>query len=309
MPNFYVIHNPHAGNGEHTAVTNNIRNMPNVIEWFDTEYPDHAIYLAKNLAKTLVDAEAVVLVIGGDGTLNETLNGLLQIQRHQYLPIAYIPTGTGNDFARACHIGSSDEVINRLQQIVKPKMINVGKIIGEAPHQTTQYFINNMGMGFDAAVVAQTNHSKWKTYFNKLHFGAMSYAFTAFSTFFNQNSFPVTITNGEEYYHLHQVFLATIVNQPYFGGGLAILPQADLFKEQLDMIVVEKMSFIHFLTLFIGLKKDGRHLKDQKVHHFTLQKGAQIHVHDIQPGQLDGEELGNGSFIFTTTLQTYPFWI
>lgn len=310
MPNFYVIHNSYAGKGpNNTNIVNDIRKLHHIINWFDTEYVGHATYLAKNLAKTLVDSDAVVLVIGGDGTLNDVLNGLLAVERQTALPIAYIPTGTGNNFARGASLGSASDALFRLKQTNQVKNLSIGKIIVESPHQTTRYFVNSVGVGFDANVVIMTEQSNLKKMLNKFNLGSYAYLLTAITAFFNQNAFHLTLTNGEKYKHIPEIMLATIVNQPFFGGGIPILPSADLSKFELELLVIEKVSFFGFLKLLFDLKRNSSHLNHKKVHRYMLAKGAQIHIHDIQPGQIDGETLGNGSFVLTTTCQSYPFWI
>ncbi|WP_241870632.1 acylglycerol kinase family protein [Leuconostoc lactis] len=116
MPNFYVIHNPQAGNQAHGDIISQIKQLRPIARWYDTQYAGHAVKLAKNIASTVTDPEAVVLAIGGDGTLNEVLNGLIQAQRPHPIPLAYIPLGSGNDFARAAHLGTASEALHHLKQ-------------------------------------------------------------------------------------------------------------------------------------------------------------------------------------------------
>lgn len=309
MPNYFVINNPTAGNGVHSNIVINIKSTLNIVAWHDTNYAGHAIYLAKKLAKTIDDPKAVVLVIGGDGTLNDVLNGLLQFKRDAKLPIAYIPTGSGNDFARGVNLGTAEQASNHLKNVTHSQMLTIGKIDGDAPHRTTKYFINSIGIGFDAAVVAQTNQTTLKHRLNKLGLGSLSYLLSVLNVFFKQHDFQMTMMNGEDYIQIPHAFLVTLTNQAYFGGGIAILPGADVHQNELDMVVAEKMSFIQFLLMFAALKKDGGHLQFKSVHKIPLARGAKIHVRDIQPGQIDGEELGNGTFSFNIDYQTYPFWL
>ena len=309
MPNYFVINNPYAGDGVHSSIVLNIKNTPNIVAWHDTDYAGHAMYLAKKLAKTIDDPTAVVLVIGGDGTLNDVLNGLLQFKRDVKLPIAYIPTGSGNDFARGINLGTAEQAVSHLKRVTQAQMLNIGKINGDAPHRTTKYFVNSIGIGFDAAVVAQTNQTALKKRLNKLGCGSLSYLLSVLCVFFKQHDFQMTLMNGEDYIQIPHAFLVTLTNQVYFGGGIAILPGADAHQNELDMVVAEKMSFIQFLAMFASLKKNGGHLQFKSVHKISLARGANIHVRDIQPGQIDGEELGNGTFSFNIDYQTYPFWL
>lgn len=309
MPNFYVINNPCAGGGEQSNIINDVKKMPNIVAWHDTKYRGHAVQLAKHFEKTLQDNKAVILVIGGDGSLHETLNGLLQASRAVAIPLAYIPTGSGNDFARGAHIGSASEALHHLKSVHQSQILTIGRIDGDIPRQTTKYFINSLGIGLDAAVVSLTNNSKLKHYLNAIGLGSMSYLPAILSAFTHQEAFQMTIINGDQYIQIPSAFLVALTNQPYFGGGIAILPGADLHETQLDIVIAAKMSFFKFLRMFAALKKDGSHLKFHTVHHIKLLPNAQIHVRNIQPSQIDGENLGIGTYEFTVNHQEYPFWL
>lgn len=309
MPNFYVIHNPRAGRGAHKSIITTIKKMPNIMAWYESNYAGHAIYLAKNLAKHVDASTSVILVLGGDGTLNEVLNGLLQIKHEPKIPIAYIPTGSGNDFARGNHLGTAKQALEHLQRVTQSQMLNIGKIHGDAPHHTTKYFVNSIGIGLDAAVVAHANETAWKKRFNKIGLGSLSYLIAVLTIFFKQNAFQMTITNGKNYIQIPNAFLVSLTNQPYFGGGIAILPNANFHKHELDLIISEKTSFFRFLMMFAALKKDGSHLKFKSIHKIPLVRGAQIHVRDFQPGQIDGENLGSGTYAFKIDYLNYPFWL
>lgn len=309
MPNFYVIHNPQAGNQAHGDIISQIKQLRPIARWYDTQYAGHAVKLAKNIASTVTDPEAVVLAIGGDGTLNEVLNGLIQAQRPHPILLAYIPIGSGNDFARAAHLGTASEALHHLKQTTQAQQLNVGRMTDDGLYHTTRYFINNLGIGFDALVVDHTNQSPWKKRLNRLGLGKFSYLATTLAAFFQQQAFQMTVMTGDQYQQFTQAFLVTITNQPFFGGGIALLPTADLTQERLDLVIAKKMSFFQFLKLFMALKKDGSHLDNSNVTTIPLQHGTQIYVRDMQPGQVDGETLQPSTFGLTIDYQSYPFWL
>ena len=131
--------------------------------------------MAERIAHRFASAAAthVVMVVGGDGTLHETLNGL--IKANSSLPLAYIPAGSGNDFARG--YGLSQDPMTALQQALDaqhPTPINVGHYY-DAIKQEEGYFLNNLGVGFDAAIVSQANASSAKKRLNRWHLGNLSY--------------------------------------------------------------------------------------------------------------------------------------
>lgn len=309
MPNFYVIHNPQAGNQAHGDIISQIKHLRPIVRWYDTQYAGHAVNLAKTIANTVSDPEAVVLAIGGDGTLNEVLNGLLQVQRAQLIPVAYIPLGSGNDFARAAHLGTATTALQHLKQTTQAQQLNIGRLTDDGLYHTTRYFVNNLGIGFDALVVERTNQSPWKNRLNRLGLGHLSYLATTLAAFFQQQAFQMTVTSGNQYQQFTQAFLVTITNQPFFGGGIALLPTADLTHAGLDLVIAEKMSFFQFVKLFIALKKDGSHLTHPNITTISLQQGGQLYIRDMQPGQVDGETLQPSTFGLTIDYQPYPFWL
>lgn len=115
---YEIILNPTAGNGKAQKTWNILR--PVIEGQLDyslhkTDYANHEAFFAKRIAKAYPhNSDTVVIVIGGDGTLHNVLNGL--IKAGSALPLSYIPAGTGNDFARGYGISLNPE--KALQQII-----------------------------------------------------------------------------------------------------------------------------------------------------------------------------------------------
>lgn len=117
-----------------------------------------------------------MIVIGGDGSLNEILNGI-KTSNHPETPITYLPAGSGNDFARAAHLSKKpEELVNRLLQNLDYHPVDCGKFISSLKNNRPYYFVNNFGIGFDAFVIYSSNHQKMKEKLNKLHLGNLIYA-------------------------------------------------------------------------------------------------------------------------------------
>src|SRR5260221_4968857 len=120
---------------------------------FETQHAQHAIELASTATKEKFD---YVLAAGGDGTLNQVLNGILQNQNNTIFPtLGIIPLGTGNDFARMCGIKPDANQIANLLLQNNPKPTDVGRINchDELRKQLTKYFINVCSMGMGPEVV------------------------------------------------------------------------------------------------------------------------------------------------------------
>ena len=122
-------------------------------EVFETQHAQHAIELASNAVNEKFD---YILAAGGDGTLNQVLNGaLLNQQNESTLPaIGIIPLGTGNDFAKMCDLKPDANQISKLLTRNNPQPTDIGKLIcrNENGETITRYFINvcSLGMGPEA---------------------------------------------------------------------------------------------------------------------------------------------------------------
>ncbi|GKT02884.1 diacylglycerol/lipid kinase family protein [Furfurilactobacillus entadae] len=309
---FYIILNRHAGQGHAadvwTTIAAELARQSVDYTLAETEYAGHATLLAEQFAKHHQESTVteVVLVVGGDGTLNQVLNGLQDAHSAHQLPIAYIPAGSGNDFARGAHI--SQEPLTALNQVLAasaPQSLDIGRY-EETIKKERRYFVNNVGIGFDAAIVSAANHSTDKKTLNRMNMGNLAYLRQIFHVLGQQDSFPVTVHIGTRREIFPNGFLVTTSNHPYFGGGVPILPNATVKDGQLSLIVVEKLSWPRFAFLF-SLIPTGRHLRFKAVHQY---KAREIHltVSALEFGQVDGEEMGTRFFDIYLMIDQYPFW-
>ncbi|MFC6180129.1 diacylglycerol/lipid kinase family protein [Lactiplantibacillus daowaiensis] len=271
-----------------------------------SEYAGHTTYLATQFAKrasSRPEITTILLVIGGDGTLNEALNGLIQAHLATPMPLAYIPGGSGNDFARG--LGMATDPTVALAQILnnmRPRPLNIG-CYHETLRQERRYFVNNVGLGFDAQIVDDTNRSKQKG-----RLGRWSYLSNALKAFSQQEGFPLAVHVGRQRDSYRHAFLCTVSNHPYFGGGVKILPDADIYDDQLELIVLEEPHWWTVLWLFLLLLLGGRHLNSRFVHHYRA-KDLHLLVNSVEVGQMDGQIIGNRNYDLYFTTMTYPFWI
>ena len=270
-------------------------------------YPGQMVSLAKHAAEKYGDLpEHYLLVIGGDGSLNQALNGIKKSQKPN-TPIGYFPAGTGNDFARALILPRQvQKLISHIKKGVKISKIDCGyytdNITGES-----NYFINNLGIGFDAHVVYLTNHSTIKKKFNNLHIGNLTYGLHILNVLKNQDTFSSEVTVNGKTHRFNHTYFVTTTNHPYFGGGVPLLPRANVYNHKLDTVVVEKVGALKFLRLFAKLFINGSHVKDPHFHYYEAEK---LHVKTSHPeyGQLDGEELGKQDFDLNFKISSFNLW-
>lgn len=158
-----------------------------------------------------------------------------------------------------------------------------------------KYFVNNLGIGFDAFVVNKTNHSKLKTKFNKINIGNLTYGINIAQALKGQDNFKVKILTNEHTYSYDHAYLVTTTNHPYFDGGVPILPIANIYNHKLDIAIVEKPNLAKFLYLFSKLLLNGSHMQSKQFHYFEANK-IEVETYQAEYGQLDGEELNRRKF-------------
>ena len=184
-----------------------------------TEYEGHAVELAK---KYLTQGFRNILVVGGDGTINEVVNGIMTSNVNpSEVSIAVIPYGTGNDWARFWNLNNKktnivDVLYNRVRRIV-----DIGKIEFEHKgEKITRYFINGAGIGFDASVCKRTAKLK------KIYGGhAWIYLLALFLTLLEYRSSKMKIISDNDNFD-DNFFSIAIGNGCYSGGGLCQTPSA-----------------------------------------------------------------------------------
>ena len=266
----------------------------------------HPRQLARQVAQTRPDINCLV-VVGGDGTLHEAIAGLLSNRRTSTLPVAYVPAGTGNDFARG--YGISTRPRQALRQILENNcrhVINVGRFYDHAS-QKQGIFLNNLGIGFDAAIVHATNHSRAKDFLNHHHLGTFSYIVKAVRVLFTQPIFRVQVNvagSGEQVFD--RAFLLIASNHPFIGGGIRVAPDQRVDQQQLELVVLAKagrLSIIRSIILFACGRLPGSR-------HTQVFRGTKLryHLSPAQYGQVDGEELGRHAFELDLSCTSYPVW-
>ncbi|MDT2755985.1 diacylglycerol kinase family lipid kinase [Enterococcus asini] len=315
---FHLLINQASGSGQGKKVGDKIIALLEDKKFAHTihlsQYPGHERKIARDLAQhtlvpwdedqKLTDPYPLLLVIGGDGTLHQVINEFYQLNCD--VPVAYIPGGSGNDFARG--IGLSLKPEQAFWQIVKakkPQSINT-LVYDEMIQAETGVAVNNVGIGLDAAIVATTNDSTAKKKLNKYNLGSLSYISSILKLLFTQKGFPILVeTNGNQY-SFEKAFLCTTTNHPYFGGGVAIAPMAQAEKRSLDLVVVERIPMYKLFWLIIKLARK-KHTTSKYFHHFT---SSRLRIVSTLPqyGQADGEVLSRRPFDITFTTRNQWIW-
>ncbi len=245
-----VIANPYSGTRQlRTDWAKIVRLLKRAEIEFDhraTEYAGHAVELAR---KFVEDGVKNILVVGGDGTLNEVVNGIFtaDVDDRSDVSLALIPYGTGNDWARYWGLlKSRRKMSERLYDREKVK-IDVGYLDytknGE-PHR--QYFINGVGFGFDAKVCELTNRLK-----QKIGGNSMVYTLCLILAVFNFKSEVMTLTSDNETIE-EDIFTISVGNGCYSGGGLKQTPDSDPTDGVFNITSIKRPTVMKIL---FGLKE------------------------------------------------------
>ncbi|MUK86793.1 YegS/Rv2252/BmrU family lipid kinase [Ornithinibacillus sp. L9] len=260
---YIFIVNLMAGHGRGRRIFNKIQNSKLYQElqssYYVTEYEGHAENIAQQLSKqNLVNLQAII-VIGGDGTLHEVMNGIQDLS----LPVAFIPGGSGNDFARGLSIKVNPVEI--LQDIVKgnySKAYWLGSY--SVDDSARRVFVNSIGFGFDAEIAKKANQSWYKKFLNIFHIGMISYVIALIHVLFRFKPFTLELEVNGEAQTIHNCWMVTIANHAYYGGGMKIIPSATIQPSRFPVLVVQQISKWKILALFMTVFT-GKHTSFKEV--------------------------------------------
>lgn len=211
---------------------------------------------AEKIAEMLTaDGEPHTLVVlGGDGSLNEVINGIREPDK---ITLGYIPIGSSNDFARG--MGIPKEPLAALEAVLRPKKVihmDIGVLSDEI---RSRRFLVSGGIGFDAAVCHEVCVSRWKVILNKLGLGKLSYAVVALDRLVKDRPVHLSLVleDGSER-EFPKTYFAAFMNLPYEGGGFKFCPDASPEDGMLDVIVAHGLPVLKILFL-LPLAFGGRH--------------------------------------------------
>lgn len=198
-----------------------------------TEYEGHATLLAKNICELEEDVINLV-VVGGDGTANETINGITNFDKVRF---GTIPTGSGNDLARGFGIkGTPTEMLERILNSTERESIwymDLGQISWEGGKRL---FAISAGAGLDALVCKKALKSKLKNFLNKIKLGKLTYIFLTIQSLFSMETTDAAVHfDGRGQQNKKKAICFAVMNFRAEGGGVPMAPQADAFDGKLSV--------------------------------------------------------------------------
>lgn len=289
---YYFIINPNSRTGKGLSIWNKLKprlekeNIP--YEAYLTEHTGHAAEIAANLTspRHKDSSPKTIIALGGDGTLNEVING---ISFSAPVTLGYIPSGSGNDFSRGMKLPRNPEkALERLLTSEHVRYIDYGILSYMEEYPAHRRFIVSSGIGYDADVCQNLFSSKLKKLCNMLHIGKLSYLFIGIKRIILcKSSNGYLLLDGTKRINLKKIRFISSHIQKFEGGGFRFAPKAVPDDGYLDLCVVSGTSRLH-LTFLLIASLFGKHICCNGVRTFTC-KEASIHTDKPLLVHADGE--------------------
>ena len=284
---YSFIVNPNAKSGLGQIVWNDLELLlkKSSVEYevFFTKYQKHATEIVRKI--TSDGNEHTVVALGGDGTVNEVVNGIVNFEK---TILGYIPIGSSNDFARGLQLPT--DAISALKNILKcPHLLPMD--IGEIRYKNKiRRFAVSSGIGFDADICHEAVVSRVKKFLNKLKLGKLTYVLIALHRLFLTKPCTVTLTyNQDKTETFKNAYFVAMMNSRYEGGGVMFCPKAKNYDEELDLLIVSDVSKLKVLML-IPFALFGWHVHFRGANLRTC-KCVDIHAENALPVHTDGEPI------------------
>ena len=269
-----LIFNSKADMGQAWQIANDLR--PIIADyahadWSGTVYPTHATELAHQAGEQGYDA---VIAIGGDGTVHEVVNGLMQIPEKKRPILGIVPVGSGNDFAHSIGLPAKPDVALVLALRGDPKPVDLGLLSDETGRK--EYFDNTLGIGFDAVVTIRSHKLPVVR-------GFLMYLTAVIQTIIlNFSPSQLHVETDTETWDLPTLML-TLCNGPREGGGFLVAPQAIMDDGLLEYATIRKVSRLMMFRLVPEVMK-GTHGRFKQVrmgtfHKMTLSSDRALFIH------------------------------
>jgi YegS/Rv2252/BmrU family lipid kinase len=290
-----LILNPTANHGHSLQKAADLRSLManHNADWGGTEYPGHATDLARQAGEQGYD---LVVAVGGDGTVHEVVNGLMQVPQASRPALGIVPLGSGNDFAHILGIPSDPGEALLSAVNGQPHSLDVGSVRDE--NDRLEYFNNTIGMGFDSVVNLYTRK------ITVIH-GFLMYFIALIITILRSfDPIDLHVETDLETWDLNSLMLA-LGNGPREGGGFIITPDAKLDDGLLNYVTIKKISRLMMLRLVPEVMR-GTHGRFKQVRMGTCRR---MTVTSQQPLYIhcDGEiYAGFGTDVRKLAIQILP---
>ena len=294
-----AIVNPRSGGGRTGRLWPKIaRKLERSLGPFETRFTDHTasphdLPAEAPTRAALKDGARLIIAVGGDGTINEVVNGFFE-HGTAIAPTAQLGLlngGTGGDFRRSFGLPDRwDDSIDRLAQ-GSPQPLDIGRIRFTAHdgRETTRYFNNIASFGMSGAVDQAVNRTRWPKFFG----GSFAFLWASLTTALRYRPQAVRLKTDTGFDETIHVGTAAIANGRYFGGGMRIAPHAKPDDGVFEIIIMRDTTLKDLITNAAALY-NGSHLQNEKV---LAIRARMLEAHPADPKacvllDIDGEAPG-----------------
>ena len=251
------------------------------IQFVFTERTKHAIDLARNATENGCD---YLVAVGGDGTLNEVVNGVLSsdVPAEAYPSIGLLPYGSANDFARTAGVSNSAEELFDLIKSSSAQRIDIGKVVLNETEET-RYFVNIAGIGLGPEVVKSLEGT------TSIFGPGFNYFKHIIKGFLRYRKKEVSCSGGDWQWKGNLLQMA-IANGRYFGNAICIAPDAVVDDGLLQVSIFGDLSIWNYLKNLGKLKK-GEKIDHPEVSYFETNE-VLLESEDKCGIEADGEYVG-----------------
>jgi diacylglycerol kinase (ATP) len=251
--------------------------------------------IADLAARAVGEGARLLVAVGGDGTVNETVNGLLRTGASD-VELAVLSRGTGTDFVQSLGIPGDVDRAVAVARDGPARVVDVGRARYRAwdGSPAESYFANFAGAGISGAIARRANAS------SKALGGRLSFMWATVAVFAGWESAPAVVTvDGER--RSGRMFEILAMNGEYTAGGMRMAPGACADDGLLDVVLVGDVTKADFVLTFPKVYR-GRHLGHPKI---ELLRGAAVTVEtdETLPIALDGEQPGTTPVTFEVVPQ------
>lgn len=291
---YFFIVNPHSRSGRGMKIWKQLKvelsKRQVEYEAFLTEGIGHAAAIAKYLTEEPKE-DTVLVAVGGDGTLNEVVDG---IKFNRNIVLGYIPTGSGNDFSRSLKMPKEPvKNLNRILGSSDYKILDYGVLSYGGFECTNRRFAVSCGIGFDAEVCHEIVHSNLRRNLNRIHLGKLAYIMGGIKKLIQTKpSNGFMLLDDTKRVDFRNVLFISVHIHKYEGGGFAFAPKADPEDGYLDICAVSNLSrgrliLVLFFSLF-GLHRRMRGVRIYRCKEIRVHTDTPMAVHT--DGELCGEQ-------------------
>ena len=253
-----------------------------------TQRADHSVELAQN---AIADGATHIICLGGDGSLNEVVNGVLRAADAgadiSNVKVGLLPHGTGNDFARTMGVVNDSRLLKQWIDTDSYRTIDVGhtEYCDRHGKRANRYFVNITDVGIGGAIAHDLDSS------SKMFGSMLTYQIAIIKALFTYKNKAVKVS-ADTFNYSKKIMSLVVANGRFFGGGMGVAPDARVDDKLFSVVIIGEISILEYLQNLGNIRKS------KKIMHPELQylSASQILIESADtealPVDMDGEFIG-----------------